>query len=215
MRQSNDSDWNKFEKAVQYLRGNGESLYFRDVIKASTGKKLLPFNKNSLVVMDSVESWITNNLSLLSNKVYKNYKGRANELGNEVEKILRIGLNEIKNLKCDKPILSSGKKQSSGYPDILIESGNVKIYADIKTFQTKTIDSKLRSFFYEPTNKSKIHFDAPHCIIGFETRSLGGENKSPFKIINFKIIDLYKLKVKLKAEFNAGNSIIYKLSKPS
>jgi hypothetical protein len=209
-----DFEWDKFEAAVQFLKKGIDTLFFRDVIKAATGKDVLPFNKESLLVIDSVDTWIKNNFSTLSNTVYSGFIGRANELGNKVEDELRNGLNQIPNLRCDKPLLSSGKKQATGYPDCLIDSDGIKIYADIKTYQTKTADSSLRSFFYQPTNKSKIHFDAPHCIIGFETESVGGDNKSPFRLINYKIIDVYNLKVNFKAEFNAGNLEIYSLNKP-
>jgi len=211
---NNDNfDWNEFEAAVQFLKTGIDALYFRDVIKAATGHEIESFNTGSLSVIAIIDDWLKNNLNLLSNLVEKKYTGRANELGNMVEEEIRKNLSAIPNLKCAKPLLSDGKVQSTGYPDCLIEMGEIKIYADIKTFQTKTIESNLRSFFYQPTNKSKIHFNAPHIIIGFETESLGGDNKSPFRLVSYKLIDLYDLKVKFKAEFNAGNLEIYSLKK--
>lgn len=214
MSNNQDFDWNSFESAVLFLKKGIETLLFRDVIKAATGYQITRFDNNSLEVVKLIDDWINANLSTLSDAIYVGFEGRANELGNRVEEELRKGLNQIPELKCDKPLLSNGKKQSTGYPDCLIELNSVKIYADVKTYQSKTADSTLRSFFYQPTNKSKIHYDAPHCIIGFETQSIGGDNKSPFKLIGYKIIDLYNLDVKFKAEFNADNSKIYTLSRP-
>ncbi len=73
-----------------------------------------------------------------------------------MEDELRKGLNQIHNLVCDKPLLASGKKQATGYPDCLIESNGVKIYADIKTYQTKTAVSTLRSFLSAYQIKAKF-----------------------------------------------------------
>lgn len=213
MIKNDNFDWDEFEGAIQFLKTGISSLYFRDVIKAATGYEIKPFNTDSLKVIATIDNWLKNNLIHLSNFAETNYIGRANELGNTIEEELRKKLSAIPNLKCGKPLLTNGNLQSTGYPDCLIEMGEVKIYADVKTFQTKTIDSTLRSFFYQPTNKSKIHFNAPHIIIGFETESLGGDNKSPFKLVGYKLIDLYELKVKFKAEFNAGNIEIYSLNK--
>lgn len=212
MIKNDNFDWDEFEGAIQFLKAGISSLYFRDVIKAATGYEIKPFNTDSLKVIATIDNWLKNNLIHLSNFAQTNYIGRANELGNTIEEELRKNLSAIPNLKCGKPLLANGNLQSTGYPDCLIEIGEVKIYADVKTFQTKTIDSTLRSFFYQPTNKSKIHFNAPHIIIGFETESLGGDNKSPFKLVGYKLIDLYELKVKFKAEFNAGNIEIYSLN---
>jgi hypothetical protein len=211
---NNDNfDWNEFEDAIHFLKSGISSLYFRDVIKAATGYEIKPFNEDSLKVITIIDNLLKNNLNHLSNFAQTNYIGRANELVHTIEDELRKNLSAIPKLKCGKPYLANGNLQSTGYPDCLIEMGKVKIYADVKTFQTKTIESTLRSFFYQPTNKSKIHFNAPHIIIGFETESLGGDNKSPFKLVGYKLIDLYELKVKFKAEFNAGNIEIYSLKK--
>ena len=137
MNNAGNLDWEKFEAAIQFLKTGIDTLFFKDVIRASTGHDVLAFNKESLFVIDSVDTWIKNNLASISNSVYSGFIGRANELGNKVEDVLRQGLNQIPNLKCDKPLLSSGKKQAAGYPDCLIESNGIKIYADIKIYQTK------------------------------------------------------------------------------
>lgn len=208
-------DWEEFDAAIKFLKNGICILKFRDVIKAASGCKILPFDEESAHLMNAIDACIKNNLSSLSDRIYENFKGRSNELGNRVEAELNEMLNQIPGIKCEKPRLDNGKKQAAGYPDCLIESGNIKIYADVKTFQRKTFDSRLRSFFYQPTNKNKIHFDAPHCILGFETESIGGDNRSPFKIVGYKIISLYSLQVNFKAEFNADNAELYALDSPN
>ena len=212
MSNNQDFDWNSFESAVLFLKKGIETLLFRDVIKAATGYQITRFDNNSLEVVKLIDDWINANLSTLSDTIYAGFEGRANELGNRVEEEVRKGLNQIPKLKCDRPVLSTGKKQSAGYPDLLIEHNSVKVYVDIKTYKSNGEKSNFRSFYYQPTNKSKIHFDAPHCIIGFETQCIGGDNKSPFKLIGYKIIDLYDLGIKFKAEFNADNNKIYTLN---
>jgi hypothetical protein len=204
-------DWNGLKSAINFLKNEVGALNFRDVIQVASGHKVIPFDKKSTLLINLVDDHIKNNLKQLSDNIYATYKGRANELGNKIEKELMKSLAKIPGIKCGKPKLKDGKKQASGYPDCLIEHGAVRIYADIKSYQSKTADSSLRSFFYQPTNKNKILFDAQHCIIGFETVSLGGDNKSPFRIIGYKIVDTYNLKVKFKAEFNAGNADLYEL----
>lgn len=216
--EQNEINWNEFNSAINFLKDGVKELNFRDVIRAASGHNILPFDSKSMSLIKLIDKLLENNLHDLSDHLLHNYKGRANEFGNKIESEILKKLLAIPKIKCGKPKLANGKIQSSGYPDCLIEWGDIKIYADIKSYQSKTAESSLRSFFYQPTNKNKILFDAPHCIIGFETLSLGGDNKSPFKIIGYKIIDTYDLKVNFKAEFNAGNAQVYglrKLNKPT
>lgn len=205
----NDGEWKQFEKAIKLVKKN---LLFRTVIKSATGHSILEFDKKHLQLIKTLNNWIKKNLPLISEKIKTKYKGRANELGNFVETELRNGLNKINGLTCNKPPLASGKLQSSGYPDCIFEFKKLKIYADIKTYRSGTENSSFRSFFYQSTQRNKIHHDAPHCIIAFETKSLGGNNTSPFEIVGYKIIDLYNLQIKLKAEFNASNKDVYGLN---
>jgi hypothetical protein len=64
------------------------------------------------------------------------------------------------------------------------------------------LDSHLRSFYYEPVEFTKVTKDARHILVGFlhKTKS----------IIGFKIVDLSKINVNLKSEFNANNKELYK-----
>ena len=96
---------------------------------------------------------------------------------------------------------------------VIFSEGNV-LYFDVKIYQDKTKDTTLRSFYYQPTNQSKIHHDAPHFLIGFEVLSLGGSNRSPFRIVDYNIVDVYDMNVNFKAEFNTNNRNIYSLKNP-
>jgi hypothetical protein len=208
---ANKFDWDEFKTTITYLKKGVEELYFRDVIKAATDHSILKFDDSSLFTLKQIDNYIKNNFNFLSNTIEKNYDGRINEVGNYIETLLKSQINTIEKIKCSTATLADGSAQSSGYPDYLIQSSGITIYADVKAFQAKTLESSLRSFYYQPTNQIKIHKDAPHCLIGFEVKSISGQNKSPFKLAGYKIIDLYELKVNFKAEFNANNIQVYSL----
>jgi hypothetical protein len=208
---TNKFNWDEFKTTITYLKKGVEELYFRDVIKAATDHSIIKFDDNSISTLSQIENYIKNNFNSLSDTVEKNYVGRINEVGNYIEGLLKAQINTIGKIKCSTATLADGSAQASGYPDYLIENSNITIYADVKAFQAKTLESSLRSFYYQPTNQVKIHKDAPHCLIGFEVKSISGENKSPFKLVSYKIIDLYELKVNFKAEFNANNIEVYSL----
>ena len=115
----------------------------------------------------------------------------------------------FKQISCKTPKTADGKSQSTGYPDAIIKSDEAILYSDVKVFQGHNKESTLRSFYYQPTNKSKIHHDAPHFLISFEAEAIEGKNVAPFRIIDFKIVDIYDLTVTFKAEFNTNNKNIY------
>lgn len=209
-----DFDWDEFEAAVHLLKSGVKELPFRDVIRAATGYHIIPFNEKSREQIRLISNWIENNLQHLSDYVETEYEGRSNELGNFVEAWLIDALDNQLTLSCKRPRTGKGHAQAVGYPDGIICSEEVVIYFDIKIYQEKTKDTTLRSFYYQPTNQSKIHHDAPHFLIGFEVESLGGSNRSPFKVIDFTLVDVHDMMVLFKAEFNTSNRFIYQLNNP-
>jgi len=202
-------DWNEFKLAISYLKKGIDELYFRDVIRAATDKSVLKFDNETINILIEINDYLAKNLERLSDKIEGEYNGRINELGNYIEAIVKTEINRLPNITCATPTLKNGTAQSTGYPDYIIQSNDNTIYADVKIYQEKTLNSTLRSFYYQPTNKVKILSDAPHCLIGFEIKSLGGNNNKPFKIIGYRIVDLYDLKMNFKAEFNADNIEVY------
>ena len=65
--------------------------------------------------------------------------------------------------------------------------------------------SHLRSFYY--SNGKKIKNDARHLLLGL---LITEENDKYWKIEKWTLVDLAKLTVHLKTEFNASNMDIYK-----
>jgi len=205
-------DWEEFETAVRLLKSGVSKLYFRDVILAATGQNILPFEAKSNEILNEIRFWLEKNLNELSNLIEMDYVGRPNELGNYLERLLMARLDEDLNFSVDTPTTEQGRRQAAGYPDGIIvdHHRDQVVYFDVKIFQEKTRDSSLRSFYYQPTNQSKILHDAPHFLIGFVVESLENDNRSPFVIRGYEIVDIYNLQVNFKAEFNASNRDIYK-----
>jgi len=206
-----DLDWDEFSAAVRLLKSGVSRLYFRDVINAATGHKIIPFDDNSKQILEEIKSWLDGNLNELSNLIEMDYVGRPNELGNYLERVLIARLDESLNFSVDMPTTEQGHKQAVGYPDGIIFDNmrNQVVYFDVKIFQEKTRNTTLRSFYYQPTNQSKILHDAPHFLIGFVVESLSGDNRSPFIIKDYELVDIYNLEVNFKAEFNASNKDLY------
>ena len=196
-----DLDWDEFSAAVRLLKSGVSRLYFRDVINAATGYKIIPFDDNSNQILEEIRSWLDGNLSELSNLIEMDYVGRPNELGNYLERVLMARLDESLNFSVEMPRTEQGHKQAVGYPDGIIvdQRRDLVAYFDVKIFQEKTRKSTLRSFYYQPTNQSKISHDAPHFLVGFVVDSLGDNNRSPFIIKDYEIVDIYDL---IKVENN-------------
>lgn len=203
---------NNLKGLMKRLIVGAQNVYFRDVIEASTGNRLVKINERQKAKLLPIKNHFENNLSSISAIVKKKYKGRANELSNYMESVVSKEIVKVKGFEATKPIVRGRGKQSAGYPDIFIRADGIRFYLEVKTFQSKTKDSSLRSFYYKPSKNNKVTISCPHLLIAFEVESLGKDNKSPFVIKNFKILDLYDLKVSLKPEFNANNIEIYKCS---
>ena len=199
----------EFKMFIERLKKGADNVLFRDVVEAASGRKILDISESYNPIIDTVKEYLKASIKKISDSVEKNYEGRANELSNFMEPIVRKFLNEKSDFKAEIPSLKEGVKQSAGYPDIILMVKDKKIYIEIKTYQKKTMTSSLRSFYFKPSEKNKIQYDAPHIILGFEVESKGGSNKSPFIIKGFKLINLFDLMVSLKPEFNANNRDLY------
>ena len=134
-----DLDWDEFSAAVRLLKSGVSRLYFRDVINAATGYKIIPFDDNSNRILEEIKSWLDVNLNDLSNLIEMDYVGRPNELGNYLERVLMARLDESLNFSVDMPRTEQGHKQAVGYPDGIIvdQRRNVVAYFDVKIFQEK------------------------------------------------------------------------------
>ena len=106
--------------------------------------------------------------------------------------------------------------QRSGYPDLRItdlESKRV-FYLDPKLYATGSRDSSFRTFYFEPKKSTnKVRDDAVHFAVGFEHASRGirsGSPKAACKFTRWDLVDLSRLTVKMKAEFQGSNRDMYR-----
>lgn len=150
-------------------------------------------------------------------KAYKEgiFRKRRNEVGNDMEGYLEEGLKTI-GLNPQTPKREDGKRQARGYPDIYVKDRfNRHTYVEVKTYSEETIDSSQRAFYFSPPKKGKkkVIYNAPHVVASFnierdQERDQG--NKNCYIPVEWKILSIYSMKVKVKHEFNASYDDIYR-----
>lgn len=185
------------------------NIPFPIAIKALTGFKALTFeieeNKELLDLLTKASH-------LGGQKAFQEgiFTVRPNEAGNQIEPFIMEALREV-GLNADKPLSKSGKKKVAGYPDIEVRDKDGRtIYIDCKTYNTKTKDQTFRTFYFSPSEDSKITSDAFHLLISFELNLAERNGKQAFIPISWQIYTLDKLKVQVKHEFNASNKDLYR-----
>ncbi len=185
---------------------------FKDVIQQSTGYEVIPAKEEYVPIVAEIKRTLKMDWKNLNERVRSRFTGRSNELGNFLDAELLKVLNSIPHFRASRPATSSGNQQAAGYPDILLLAHGKPLYIETKIYQPKTKTSTLRTFYFKPTEKEniKVNQSCPHILIGFEVKSLGKNNRSPFVVNDFTIVDLYDLKVNFKPEFNANNPMIYR-----
>lgn len=186
-----------------------EGIPFADVISATSGKRVVPIDRNEketariiasigkaldtvLVKMNAPDSPIKNG-------------GRVNEMSSHFEDALRTALNSIEGFSCEVPRTTAGAKQRSGYPDLrLVDKATGRIlYLDPKLYAKGSRGSSLRTFYFTPRRETnKVNDDANHLIVAFE------HDKGTFA--HWELVDLSSFKVKLKAEFEGSNRDLYR-----
>lgn len=189
---------------------------FPDVIFASSGKKVIASNPNNPVhrlVLSAISKAADEAIATLNqpDSPVKKLR-RINEASRFFEDQLRRSLTRHPALSCSVPKNTQGKEQRSGYPDLLIshtaEDGSIThIYLDPKLYEEKSQASSLRTFYFEPrTRTNKIQHDAMHLLLGISHDGKDGA----WTFTRWKICDLSRFEVRLKAEFQASNRDLYR-----
>ncbi|MES2981716.1 MAG: hypothetical protein V4727_05320 [Verrucomicrobiota bacterium] len=184
---------------------------FSVVAEAASGKKVIPMEK--MKSSERVKALITKAVDQLlveMNQEGSPIKGlrRINEGSKFFEDGLQKQLDAAEGLRCEFPKTRAGEMQRSGYPDLVITdelTGEV-YYLDPKLLEQGSVKSSLRTFYFEPKDETlKITQDAAHLIVGIEHDGVDGN----WKFTGYRLVDLYFLKVSLKAEFQAPNQDVY------
>ena len=191
------------------------SIPFSEVIFDSTGKKVLPFDRNNpadLRVAKAISAACEQTIKRLNARDSAiQHVDRINEVSSRFEDTLRTLLNAMPGLRCDFPLTAEGKVQRSGYPDlrILDEESKRVFYLDPKLYAAGSRDSSFRAFYFEPKKATnKVCDDAVHFVVGFEHKQR--EKDTVWRFTRWDLVDLSHFEVKLKAEFQGSNRDMYR-----
>ena len=187
---------------------------FAVVAGAVSGKKVIPAKgrESEERVLGAIVE-VLERLMVKMNSESSPLKGlrRINEGSRFFEDGLLEGLDRMDGISCGIPHTKEGVAQRSGYPDLRITddvTGDV-YYLDPKLMEQGSVNSSLRTFYFEPKDTTlKITDDATHLLIGIEHDGNDGD----WQFLGYRLVDLSKLKVRLKAEFQASNRDMYKES---
>lgn len=172
----------------EFLKQKVEDVPFSYIIEMTTGFKVQPLSNTDAVINEIYDS-AKEVLEWARNRDFN--RMRPNEISNELEKQLR------EKLRGEIP-----KGKTAGYPNILIKRNEGYYYIEVKLAGEEQLESSFRTFYYESVTLAKVTKDAYHVMVGYIHR-----NK---KVIGFKIVDLSKINVSLKNEFNTSNRELYK-----
>jgi hypothetical protein len=187
----------KIPNLTNIKSNNGKIFKFKDVIESIENHKVIRFSNNALLTQ---LKRVANNTVNAINSAPR-FKGRPNEFGNLVQwYFARECVKE--RLDYSTPTNSKGQEKESGYPDGFINYTDCPCYIEVKTYEETKKNQTLRSFFYSPSETSKITKDACHILVGFSTKNL--------KLSGFHFTDMFVKNVKLKLEFNQNNKEMYK-----
>ncbi len=184
-----------------------ESIPFHIVIKIATDRDVEDFNLSNAHDRSLVED-----LKLLADITMSYFYdsiisiGRINEVSNYLEEQVPIMFKNNKH--CFKVIQDVRRLGGSGYPDLIVLDvyGGVT-YIDIKATQRPSTGSP-RDFYITPLRETrrKINHSGKHCVLGFV---IDGKPNS-FKIVGWKLVNLYNIRLRLKPEFNCTNLELYR-----
>lgn len=184
---------------------------FALVVEAVSGKKVIPLadRESASRVRQAIEEVVSEVIGEMNGEESP-MRGlrRINEGSRFFEDGLLAGLDARDGIACEIPHTRAGAAQRSGYPDLKITdraSGEI-YYLDPKLMESGSLESSLRTFYFEPKDGTlKITDNATHLLLGIEHDGKDGN----WHFLGWRLVDLSKLKVRLKAEFQASNREIY------
>jgi len=195
------------QELSQTALGSG-SLPFSDVVLATTGRRILLLNTNNpshaqlcARLRQAAE------LTVIETTKDPIQAARPNEAGTQIERRVKAALSEA-GLKARTPVNTSGRAQSTGYPDIEIP-GNPHCYLELKTYSEAALTSSQRTFYYSPSEAPKVTCDALHLLLAFQLEKYVQDDQTLFKPSHWQLISLEDLQVRMKLEFNQSNRGLY------
>jgi hypothetical protein len=208
--EENQSDATEFIGWLLQEDRDLKGIDFSEVLAATSGKKIIPVDPaTDKAWLDKLAAILDRILVKLNEPTHPIHSaGRINEASRFIEDELLSECAAIEGWSCGIPKTVAGEEQRSGYPDLrlLLEDGSV-VYLDPKLHAAGSRESSLRTFYYEPkTTTGKVLDDARHLLIGIDHNE-GRDGQLRFE--GWKLVDASKIKVRLKAEFQASNRDLY------
>ncbi len=187
---------------------------FSEVVQASASKRIIPIDpaqETDRLLLRKIGEALDRVLTRLNAPDSAAQKEqRINEVSAHFEAAVKAEMNRVPGFACDFAKTAAGRVQRSGYPDLrLVDSTSKRVvYLDPKLHEQSGRESSLRTFYFEPKNETgKIHDDAHHLAIGIEH---DGRKSGTWKFLRWELVDLSRLHVRLKAEFQASNRDLYR-----
>lgn len=185
---------------------------FAEVVKGATGRRIVPLDPvKDGALLARIGGALDRALAALADADHAAHEERRiNEVSRHVEDALREELDRVEGFSCDYPRTADGRTQRSGYPDLRLEAGPERrvIYLDPKLFAADSRNSSLRTFYFTPqTETGKVNEDAHHLLVGIAHH---GKEGGRWRFGDWELVDLSKLRVRLKLEFQAGNRDLYR-----
>jgi len=170
-------------------------LSFALVVRESTGF--------DVIAVDETRSYDKDLISILTSKLKKSLKeskksgrhfkgNRINDVGSKIEAAIVSDLNSSP--------FSVRQLGSKGYPDIEVIFNDELVYMELKT--SGVVEKSSQRYFYYSTG-TKVKKSAIHILITIMAESA---DRGYWAVKSFVVSDLSKLKVRLKAEFNASKT---------
>jgi hypothetical protein len=181
---------------------------FNLVVEAVTGFKIIPVDLESdadrKLVGDLAEAA---NAVMVSTQKSPIIANRSNDVATPLERLFLANLAR-RGIAVSRPRLKGGRQLSSAYPDLqLTDAPNRVTYIEVKNSRPENIyEPSARNFFFKASEETKITADARHLIMGFINEEV---SEKKWRIIGWKLVDLYDLRVNFKPEFNIDNPAIY------
>lgn len=190
---------------------SNRTFSFTTVAEACSGKKVLPLTDDPAHkrVTAAIGKALQATLAELNQEDSPVRKLQHIDAASKIfEEGLQKHLSEIPGVKCDLPPKGQDEHQPTGYPDLRIvdEESKIVFYLDPELIEHGSADSALGTFSFEPKNETlKITDDAVHLLVGIEHEGKEGA----WTFTGWRLVDLSKLRVRLKAEFQASNADVY------
>ncbi len=195
-----------YRRIIRVILEAFQELPFHIIIKIATDKDVERFNPN-----DNRDKALINELSVLANITMQQFYNnpirikRINEVSNFLEE--QIPLIFQNNKSYFSIIQRVEHLGGSGYPDLLVvDNFGRYIYIDVKATQRPSRGSP-RDFYITPLKETrrKVTQNGKHCVLGFIIKG----SPNDFKIVAWKLVDLYDVRLSMKPEFNCDNTELY------